>query len=47
MARNVADLAAQNRSSTELRGIGPFIEKQIRRWLDMPPPISTKIPVIR
>jgi histidinol phosphatase-like PHP family hydrolase len=44
---NVTDLAAQNRSLTELRGIGPFIEKQIRRWLDKPPPLSTKIPAIR
>jgi histidinol phosphatase-like PHP family hydrolase len=43
---NVTDLAAQNRSLTELRGIGPFIEKQIRRWLDKPP-LSTKIPAIR
>jgi histidinol phosphatase-like PHP family hydrolase len=44
---NATDLAAQNRSLTELRGIGPFIEKQIRRWLDKPPPLSTKIPAIR
>ena len=43
----MTDLAAQNRSLTELRGIGPFIEKQIRRWLDKPPPLSTKIPAIR
>ena len=44
---NATDLAAQNRSLTELRGIGPFIEKQIRQWLDKPPPLSTKIPAIR
>ncbi|PYL33918.1 MAG: hypothetical protein DMF38_10060, partial [Verrucomicrobia bacterium] len=44
---NATDLAAQNRSLTELRGIGPFIEKQIRRWLDKPPPLSRKIPAIR
>jgi histidinol phosphatase-like PHP family hydrolase len=44
---SVTDLAAQNRLLTELRGIGPFIEKQIRRWLDKPPPLSTKIPAIR
>jgi histidinol phosphatase-like PHP family hydrolase len=44
---NAIDLAAQNRSLTALRGIGPFIEKQIRRWLDKPPPLSTKIPAIR
>src|SRR6266853_744768 len=30
----VADLAARNRSLTELRGIGPFIEKQVRHWID-------------
>jgi histidinol phosphatase-like PHP family hydrolase len=44
---NATDLAAQNRSLTELRGIGPFIEKQIRQWLDKPPPLSTTIPAIR
>jgi hypothetical protein len=37
---SASDLAAQNRSLTELRGIGPFIEKQIRRWLDKPPAIN-------
>ena len=30
----VSDLVAQNRSLTELRGIGPFIEKQIRQWIE-------------
>jgi histidinol phosphatase-like PHP family hydrolase len=30
----VSHLVAQNRSLTELRGIGPFIEKQIRNWFD-------------
>jgi putative hydrolase len=45
---NVIELAAQNRPLTELRGIGPFIEKQIRRWLDKPPQISKRsIPAIR
>src|SRR5438094_7712475 len=44
---NATDLATQNRSLTELRGIGLFIEKQIRRWLDKPPPLSNKIPAIR
>ena len=38
---------AQNRSLTELRGIGPFIEKQIKRWLDKPPPLHNKTPAIR
>jgi histidinol phosphatase-like PHP family hydrolase len=44
---NVTDLAAHNRSLTELRGVGPFIEKQICRWLDKPPPLSAKPPAIR
>jgi histidinol phosphatase-like PHP family hydrolase len=44
---NATDLAAQNRSLTELHGIGPFIEKQIRLWLDKPPSLSSKIPAIR
>src|SRR5690242_2972918 len=42
----VVDLVDQNRSLTELRSIGPFIEKQIRRWLDNPPP-RKRPPVIR
>ena len=46
-SENVTDLAAQNRSLTELRGIGPFIEKQILRWLDKPPSLSRKPPAIR
>jgi histidinol phosphatase-like PHP family hydrolase len=33
----VADLITQNRSLTELRGVGPFIEKQIRKWIEKPP----------
>ena len=43
----VAQVAAQNRSLTELRSIGPFIEKQIRGWLDKPPQSSKTIPQIR
>src|SRR3954468_6219435 len=31
-----SDLLAQNRSLTELRSIGPFIEKQIRQWIEKP-----------
>lgn len=42
----VADLAAENRSLTELRAIGPFIEKQIQRWLDQPLPLANT-PAIR
>jgi DNA polymerase (family 10) len=43
----VVDLAEQNRSLTELRGIGPFIERQIRRWIDKPLPSIKKGPNIR
>ena len=45
--QNVVDLAAQNRPLAELRGIGPFIEKQIRRWIDQPPRLSERVPAIR
>jgi putative hydrolase len=44
---NVTYVASQNRSLTELRGIGPFLEKQIRRWLDKPPQFSRRTPAIR
>lgn len=37
----VSDLIAQNRSLTELRGIGPFIEKQILQWIEKPHQIKT------
>lgn len=43
----VSHVAAQNRSLTELRGIGPFIEKQIRQWLDKPPRSKQPVPAIR
>ena len=42
-----AHLHTQNRSLTELRGVGPFIEKQIRCWIDQPPRLTTRIPAIR
>jgi histidinol phosphatase-like PHP family hydrolase len=42
-----SNLVAQNRSLTELRSIGPFIEKQIRIWIDKPPPRAIKPPAIR
>jgi histidinol phosphatase-like PHP family hydrolase len=41
-----SDLVAQNRSLTELRGIGPFIEKQIRQWIEKQQPSKT-VPAIR
>jgi len=43
----VTEVVAQNRSLTELRAIGPFIERQIRRWLDKPPRQSNRPPAIR
>jgi len=43
----VSQVAAQNRSLTELRGIGPFMEKQIRQWLDKPPRSKQPVPAIR
>ena len=42
----ISDLFAQNRSLTELGGIGPFIEKQIRQWVEEPRRSKT-VPVIR
>jgi histidinol phosphatase-like PHP family hydrolase len=42
----VSELVAQNRSLIELRAIGPFIEKQIRQWIDKPHQVKT-IPLIR
>ena len=42
-----AELVAQNRSLTELRAIGPFIEKQVKRWFDKPPRVSGRTPAIR
>jgi len=40
------DLIDQNRSLTELRGVGPFIEKHIRDWIENPRRVET-IPEIR
>lgn len=42
----VSDLVTQNRSLTELRGIGPFIEKQIRQWIEKPGAVKNA-PLIR
>ena len=44
---DVSALLAQNRSLTELRSIGPFIEKQIRQWIEKPNPAAEAIPAIR
>ena len=41
-----AELVAQGRSLTELSGVGPYLEKVIRRWLDQPEPLAAS-PAIR
>jgi histidinol phosphatase-like PHP family hydrolase len=43
----VSHLVAQNRSLTELRGIGPFLEKQIRNWFDEAPHRTKSVPALR
>ena len=43
----VSHLVAQNRSLTELRGIGPFIEKQIRQWFDEALRRAKSVPALR
>jgi histidinol phosphatase-like PHP family hydrolase len=40
-------LVAQNRPLTELRGIGPFIEKQIRNWSDEALRRPKSVPALR
>jgi histidinol phosphatase-like PHP family hydrolase len=42
----VLQLASEGRSLTELRGIGPYLEKLVLRWLDSPPRLG-EIPGIR
>jgi histidinol phosphatase-like PHP family hydrolase len=42
-----ANLIAQNRPLTEQRSIGPFIETQIRRWMDKPPHRAKTVPAVR
>jgi histidinol phosphatase-like PHP family hydrolase len=44
---HAADLLAQDRSLTELQGVGPFIAKQIKAWIDKPPPFAGTIPPLR
>ncbi|MEY2537734.1 MAG: putative hydrolase [Verrucomicrobiota bacterium] len=41
------DLVASGRSLTELHGVGPYIAKQLRGWIDKPPREKTKTPWIR
>jgi histidinol phosphatase-like PHP family hydrolase len=42
-----SDLVAQNRSLTELRGVGPFIEKQIRSWFAKAQRPAKSVPALR
>ncbi len=39
-----ADLIANNRPLTELHGIGPFMEKRIRTWIEKPPTLRNVPP---
>jgi putative hydrolase len=41
------DWLAQNRDLTELHGVGPFIARQIRAWIEEPPAKVDKIPATR
>jgi histidinol phosphatase-like PHP family hydrolase len=43
----VSHLVAQNRPLTELRGVGPFLEKQIRNWIDEAPRRPKTVPALR
>jgi histidinol phosphatase-like PHP family hydrolase len=43
----ICDLIAQNRALTELRSVGPFIEKQIRTWIEKRPRRVKTVPAIR
>ena len=43
----VSDLIEQNRTLTELRSVGPFIEKQIRNWMEKPLHRAKTVPAVR
>jgi putative hydrolase len=43
----VSDLIAQDRALTELRSVGPFIEKQIRTWIEKRSRRVKTVPAIR
>jgi len=43
----ISHLVAQNRPLTELRGIGPFIEKQLRNWFDEALRRAKSVPALR
>src|SRR2546423_14474847 len=42
-----ADLIAAGRPLTELHGVGPFIARQLQKWIENPPRDQTKPPSIR
>jgi putative hydrolase len=44
--QEAAELAASNHRLTALKGIGPYLEKVILRWIDSPPELG-EIPAIR
>src|ERR1051325_5108254 len=37
-----AQLLDENRSLTELNGVGPYLSKVIQRWIEKPPPIPER-----
>ena len=43
----VSDLIEQNRPLTELRSVGPFIEKQIQNWIEKLPRRAKSVPAVR
>ncbi|HEY2139618.1 MAG TPA: hypothetical protein VGH00_06025, partial [Chthoniobacterales bacterium] len=42
-----SDLVRLNRPLTELHGVGPFIAKQLRGWIEKPPRDEMRPPAIR
>jgi hypothetical protein len=41
------DLLAADRALTDLHGVGPFIARQLQKWIEKPPREQTKAPAIR
>ena len=42
-----SDVLRTRRSLTELHGVGPFIAKQLQTWIEKPPRVEAKPPLIR
>ena len=40
-------LLAGGRELTELHGVGPFLARQVREWIENPPPADRPVPAIR